>query len=184
MSFFSVLFLLPAMLTSEQPFPKHISSKFIPRFQMVDAGIYRGGQPIREGFELLKRHGIKTVINLRTENDEAAIVKELGMNYIHLPINLKMWSKIPDKAIQRYFEIVNDPANHPIFFHCRRGADRTGALAGFYRIAVQGWGAEKAYKEARDIGMRWWYPAVKDQMYEFSRDYTAYLKPATVPASR
>ncbi len=40
-------------------------------------------------------------------------------------------------------------------------------MAAFYRIAVQGWDAKKAYDEARGIGMRWWYPAVKGQVYGF-----------------
>ena len=137
---------------------------------MISAGLYRGGQPGREGFEFLKTNGIKTVINLRAENDEEVIVKKLGMNYVHIPISITMWSKIPDGAIDQYFKVLNDPANYPIFFHCRRGADRTGALAGFYRIAYQGWEPGKAYGEARSIGLRWWFPAIKQQIYTFKRD--------------
>jgi hypothetical protein len=49
-----------------------------------------------------------------------------------------------------------------------RGADRTGALAGFYRIAVQGWDPKRAYDEARDIGMRWWFPKIKKQINKFN----------------
>jgi protein tyrosine/serine phosphatase len=174
----TLLFLLPALLVSE-PKVESISTGDIPRFQMIDDGLYRGGQPELEGFEFLKNKGIKTVINLRTENGEEQIVKELGLNYIHIPISIKMWSKIPNAAIQEYFKVLNDPANYPIFFHCRRGADRTGALAGFYRIAVQGWEPKKAYSEARDIGMRWWYPAIKQQIYDFNgRKIEADLTPS------
>ena len=146
-----------------------LSTREIPRFQMIASGLYRGGQPGRPGFEYLGKNGIKTVINLRTENGEEAIVKELGMNYVHIPMSIKPWSKIPEEAISRYFEILNDPANYPIFFHCRRGADRTGAMAGFYRIAVQGWEPKKVYGEARDIGMRWWFRGLKGQLYDFTK---------------
>jgi protein tyrosine/serine phosphatase len=148
--------------------PPDVSPSDIPRFQMIADGLYRGGQPDRDGFEYLKKSGFKTVINLRTGNDEEAIVRELGMNYVHIPISIKFWSKIPDRAIEAYFKILNDPANYPIFFHCRRGADRTGAMAGFYRISVQGWEAKKAYSEARNIGMRWWFPGLKKQLYAFT----------------
>jgi protein tyrosine phosphatase (PTP) superfamily phosphohydrolase (DUF442 family) len=141
----------------------------IPRFQMIADGLYRGGQPEREGFEHLKKNGFKTVINFRTENDEESIVRELGLNYVHIPVSITFWSKIPDKVIDEYFRILSDPANYPIFFHCRRGADRTGAMAGFYRIAMQGWEPKKAYSEARDIGMRWWYPGLKRQLHAFKR---------------
>jgi len=135
---------------------------------MMADGVFRGGQPDKKGFAFLKQQGVKTIINLRMENDEEAIVKQLGMNYIQIAIDdPKPWSKIPDQAIAKYFEVLNDPANYPVFFHCRRGADRTGALAALYRIAKQGWDARKAYDEARDIGLRWWYSAIKDQVFEF-----------------
>jgi protein tyrosine/serine phosphatase len=146
---------------------------------MVADGLYRGGQPDEEDFETLKEFGIKTIINLRTENGEKAVVEELGMNYIHIPITITPFSRIPAKAIDKYFEVVNNPANYPIFFHCRRGADRTGAMAGFYRMAAQGWDSRKAYSEARDIGFRWWYPRIKEQILKFNRDSYAALSPAT-----
>nr|UXE44161.1 hypothetical protein Hi04_10k_c1170_00008 [uncultured bacterium] len=136
---------------------------------MVADGLYRGGQPERVGFEYLKSHGVKTIINLRPENEEEPIVRELRMKYVHIPISIKIWSKIPQPAIDQYFEVLSDPSNYPIFFHCRRGAERTGAMAGFYRIATQGWEPAKAYSEARDIGMRWWFTGLKQQIQSFKR---------------
>jgi tyrosine-protein phosphatase SIW14 len=144
------------------------SSNNIPRFQMLTTGVYRGGQPDKKGFEFLKQQGVKTVINLRMENDEETTVKQLGMNYVQIAIDdPRPTSRISEQAISKYFEIVNNPENYPIFFHCRRGADRTGAMAALYRIAYQGWDAKKAYSEARDIGLRWWYVAIKKQLMEF-----------------
>jgi protein tyrosine/serine phosphatase len=140
----------------------------IPRFQKVADGFYRGGQPDQAGFEFLKKEGIKTIINLRDEDDrERSVVNKLGMNYVHLPMSVSFFSKIAQKDIKAYFDLLNDPANYPIFIHCRRGADRTGAMVGFYRIAVQGWDGKKAYDEARKIGMRWWYPGLKGQLKDF-----------------
>jgi tyrosine-protein phosphatase SIW14 len=162
--------------------PAYSSTHTIPRFQMLADGVYRGGQPGREGFEYLKKTGIKTVINLRVENDEEGVVRELGMNYVHIPINLKLWSTIPEKAVAHYFRVINNPENYPIFFHCKRGADRTGALAGFYRITFQGWEPRNAYSEARSIGMRWWYQALKQQLYSFKKPNLALIK--TVEAAQ
>lgn len=160
------LVLLPVALVAG-PSTNLPPSVDIPRFQMVAEGLYRGGQPDQAGFAYLKQTGIKTIINLRTENDEAAIVTSLGMNYVHIPMEVQPWSRISDEDIQKYFEVVNNPANYPIFFHCRRGADRTGVMAGFYRVAIQGWDGKKAYAEARKVGMRWWYAGLKDQLYSF-----------------
>ena len=178
---FLLLFQLPvssASSVSSSPLPEALSTKDIPRFQMLAAGLYRGGQPARIGFEYLKKNGFKTVINLREENDEERIVKELGMKYVHIPVSIQPWARIPDSAIDEYFKVLSDPANYPVFFHCRRGADRTGALAGFYRISAQGWEPQKAYNEARDIGLRWWYRAIRDQIYSFKREFAISAKTA------
>jgi protein tyrosine/serine phosphatase len=150
---------------ASKPIP---STKHIPRFRMVAEGFYRGGQPEGlAGFQFLKQQGFKTIINLRQENDEASVVKRLGMNYVHLPMSVSPWSKIPQSSIAKYFQVMSNPDNYPIFIHCRRGADRTGAMVGFYRIAAQGWNGKRAHSEARDIGMRWWYPGLKKQLYDF-----------------
>jgi hypothetical protein len=52
----------------------------------------------------------------------------------------------------------------PIFFHWRRSADRTGMFAALYRVTSQKWDPKKAYDEARDIGMRWFYSGLKSQI--------------------
>src|SRR5262245_30790008 len=97
------------LLNSFVPAPptEPLSTKTIPRFQMIASGLYRGGQPELEGFEFLKTNGIKTVINLRTENDEERVVQQLGMNYVHIPISIQAWSKIPQSAIDQYFKVLS-----------------------------------------------------------------------------
>ena len=67
-----------------------------------------------------------------------------------------------------FFKIVDDVEQGHVFVHCHRGADRTGAMVAFYRIARQGWAAEKAAKEARDIGMRSWYKGLQAQIKAFT----------------
>jgi len=138
----------------------------IPRFQAVTESLFRGGQPTDTGFRFLKQKGIKTVVNLREENDERELVERLGMKYIHIPS--KAWDPFPEQAIQTFFQVLNDPSNRPVFVHCGRGADRTGAMVGLFRIAFQGWDGKRAYQEARAMGMRWWYRDLKKQLYEFA----------------
>ncbi len=173
------LLLFPTIVAARPP--AEIPAKGeIPRFATIADGLYRGGQPTQKGFQFLKDKGIKTVINLRAESDdEAKFVEKLGMNYVRIPVDeILPWSKIPEAAIAKYFELVNNPANYPIFFHCRRGADRTGSLAAFYRMGIQHWDADKAYSEARDIGMRWWFSGLKAQIYNFHPAPPSELQPA------
>jgi protein tyrosine/serine phosphatase len=161
--FIVLCLLLPAILSARA------SSEGVARFSVLADGLYRGGQPTPAGFQFLKEKGIKTIINLRSEdNHESELVQALGMNYVHIPVDeVWPWSQLPPDAIAKYFELVNNPANYPIFFHCLRGADRTGTFAALYRMAIQGWNAQKAYAEARNIGMRWYFAGLKSQIYTF-----------------
>jgi tyrosine-protein phosphatase SIW14 len=143
-----------------------LSEGAIPRFQRVTEGLYRGGRPTPAGLAFLKQKGVKTVVDLRSGDGEKALVEKLGMKYVHLPISA--WHRVPDETIQTFFQIVRDPANQPVFVHCQRGADRVGVMVGFYRIAFQGWDGEKAYREARAMGMSWWFRGLKRQLYEFA----------------
>jgi protein tyrosine/serine phosphatase len=149
----------------------------IERFQQVDERLYRGAQPTEAGFRRLKELGVRTVVNLRMEPDakrtnEKQIVESLGMRYIGLPVEdgnfFTRSRRIPDDAIRGFFSIVTAAENGPVFVHCHRGADRTGAVMAFYRIARQGWDSQRALKEAREIGLRSWYRGLQDQIAQFS----------------
>ena len=155
--------------------PAEVSERDLAAFREVAGGLYRAGQPTPKGFALLKRRGIKTVINLRAQNDEEPVVKNLGMKYVQIP--LSAWHRVPDEAMQTFFAVLRDAENYPVIVHCERGADRTGTMVGFYRIAFQGWSADRAYEEARNLGMRWWYWTLKNQLYEFARTRRAVEPP-------
>ena len=42
-----------------------VTAPGVPNFHKVNDGLYRGGQPSRQGFESLAKLGIKTVLDLR-----------------------------------------------------------------------------------------------------------------------
>jgi protein tyrosine phosphatase (PTP) superfamily phosphohydrolase (DUF442 family) len=136
----------------------------IKRFARVDVRLYRGGQPEPSDFSRLRDVGIRTIVSLRTDDDEREIVESLGMNFVHIPITLRPFGLaggVSTSDIQRFLRIVDDPSSEVVFVHCRRGADRTGVFIGAYRIVRQQWSPEDAYEEAREIGMRWWYFPVR-----------------------
>jgi len=155
------------------------NSHAIPRFDQVAEGFYRGGQPRRQGYEYLKQLGVKTVINLRAENQEAEEVKSLGLHYVHIPMSPR--ERVPESKIQMFFQVLRDRDNYPVFVHCEHGADRTGFMVGLYRIAFQDWSADRAYEEARAHGMSWWYLSLKHQLYEFADRRAAPAATQTYP---
>ena len=49
--------------------------------------------------------------------------------------------------------MLEDSTTGPVFVHCQRGADRTGAVIASYRIEHDGWDSARALKEAMANGM-------------------------------
>ncbi|NIO81050.1 MAG: hypothetical protein GTN53_10610 [Candidatus Aminicenantes bacterium] len=128
--------------------PKHwavaIERESLPNFYKVSDTLYRGAQPRKQGFEELKKLGIKTVVNLRGSSRERILVEEAGLKYYQIP----MFAAFPKKKkFARFLEIVSDPSNHPVFVHCKHGADRTGAAVAIYRIKIQNWNVEESINE-------------------------------------
>jgi protein tyrosine/serine phosphatase len=54
-----------------------------------------------------------------------------------------------------------------VFFHCARGADRTGMFGAIYRIEVEGWTNAEAIEEMQAFGYNDFY---KD-LIGYVRDY-------------
>lgn len=161
-----LVLIAPFWAVRAQPPREMSNSQAIPRFDQVAEGFYRGGQPRRQGYEYLKQLGVKTVINLRAENQEAEEVKSLGLHYVHIPMS--PWERVPESKIQMFFQVLRDRDNYPVFVHCEHGADRTGFMVGLYRIAFQDWSADRAYEEARAHGMWPWHLSLKYQLYGFA----------------
>ncbi len=110
----------------------------VPNLAVVDPApqaIYRGGQPSKAGFKTLKEMGVKTVIDLRDDGVpwEKDVVTANGMTYVNIPSNA---ARISPKTIATFLAAVS-AAERPIYFHCKRGRDRTGLQAACYRLVNQ-----------------------------------------------
>jgi len=131
------------------------STPGINNFHQIDANVYRGGQPTETGFKYLASVGVKVVIDLR-EHDGRALAEEKvvtasGMRYVNVP----MTGLTPPTAdeTRKILALLEDPAAGPVFVHCKRGADRTGAVIAAYRIDHDKWDNARALREAMDDHM-------------------------------
>lgn len=144
----------------------------LPNFRRVDDLLFRGGQPKPGGFARLARLGVKTVVNLR-DDDERAIsegeeARAAGLRYYNVPFG--RLGRPSDAEVERVLQLIGAPENQPVFVHCRRGADRTGLVVAIYRMTHDGWTAERAQEEANHLGMARWQLAKKDYIKDFYRD--------------
>lgn len=154
------------------------SAPGVPNFHVVNDKVLRGGQPDKPGFQSLSAWGVHTILDLRESGersiDENKLVTALGMRYVNVPMR-GMATPTKDQ-ITRALAVLNDPQAGPVFIHCRRGADRTGAIVACYRISHDNWGNQQALAEARGYGMS----VFQVQIKSFVARYQPYGAPAQV----
>jgi tyrosine-protein phosphatase SIW14 len=121
----------------------------ILNFAKVSDALYRGGHPSAEGFAKLKGRGVRTVVSLRTFNVHRSRLRGLGLRYVHISFKA---GHAEDEDVVRFLKVMADPANHPVFVHCKWGTDRSGLMAAVYRMVVEGWPRERAIAEMRAMG--------------------------------
>jgi protein tyrosine/serine phosphatase len=121
-------------------------------FSVVVPGVIaRTGTPDSGGFNWLKTHGWKSVINLRTTDDNTySDFVANHFQYQWLPIGNGI-APTPDQARTFLCYVVN-PANQPVVVHDNSGAERVSMFIALYRYAVQGWPMDAAVKEEKLYG--------------------------------
>lgn len=178
------LFLL-TVTTSLTAAPSQPSARGVGHFFKVNDQLYRGAQPTEEGFQSLAKLGVKTIIDLREPSDrsewEEGVVKGDGMRYLAFPIS--GLAAPSDTQIHDILKVLNDPSEGPVFVHCKRGKDRTGAIVACYRIQHDGWDNAKALKEARDLGMSWFEIPKQQFVMRFRLDGNQPNEVPVIPAT-
>ena len=101
-------------------------------------GLYAtSGQPSEAQFQLIKDAGYERVINLAPtsmlENsliEEAQILRDLGLEYIHIPVDFK---DPTDADFDQFVEHVTDHGDSKIWVHCAANM-RVSAFTYRYRV--------------------------------------------------
>lgn len=155
----AILFSQPAVrrLAAKDPAAAKTSSFAEPRndlpglknFAKVSDTLYRGAQPSKKGFETLRIQGIKTVVDLRDEHSDHALLRGTGLQYVEIRCN--PWN-VKESQIVEFLKVVHDPKNQPVFVHCEYGSDRTGIMVGAYRMLDQNRSADEAIRELYRFG--------------------------------
>lgn len=123
----------------------------IKNFGRIDDSYYRGAQPEGHDYSDLASLGIRTVINLTSddaEKNEKSMVEAAGMKYVQIP----MTTHVPPTPAQiaEFLQIVNDSASGPVYVHCVGGRHRTGVMTAIYRMA-HGWNADQSFQEMKQF---------------------------------
>jgi protein-tyrosine phosphatase len=106
----------------------------IHNLRVVDDRVWGGGNPTREGYEALARHGVTTVVDLRAEpyrHHDDEFIRAQGVEVVHLEI--RDGQTPPDELVDRFVEIVAQ-SKGTVFLHCGAGVGRTGTVAAAYLV--------------------------------------------------
>ena len=141
----------------------------IKNFGRINDSYYRGAQPQNQDYANLAAFGIRTVINLTSddaETNEKMMVENAGMKYHQIPMNTHV---TPTTAqLTEFLGIVNDPASQPVYVHCVGGKHRTGVMTAVYRM-ISGWNADQAFKEMKqyDFGPSFLHSEFKNFVFRY-----------------
>ncbi len=118
-------------------------------------GVITGGQPTEEQLQQAKDSGVKVVVNLRAKGEKGELVNEgekvaeLGMKYVHMPIESKAWNGLNEDNAKKLAELLTEG---PVLVHCTSG-ERAGALFALKAFYVDKQSAEEALKVGEDHGL-------------------------------
>jgi protein tyrosine/serine phosphatase len=160
-----------------------VSTIRISNFGRVNDTYYRGAQPKGRDYADLAALGVKTVIDLQGDGDnanEAKLVEASGMRFHRIGMTPRVAPTAEQLAT--FLRIVNDPAQQPVYVHCAGGRHRTGVMTAVYRMEKDGWDADRAFKEMKkyDFGFDFLHPEFKKFVFAYSpqRDRVASVQDA------
>jgi tyrosine-protein phosphatase SIW14 len=141
-----------------------ISLPGIPNAGKISDSLFRGAQPDVSHLDELKKIGITTIVDLRSESSgtrerEKIMAESLGMHFISIPVD--GFSNPTSAQLAEFFTLFRQTPLQKIFVHCQYGKDRTGVFIASYRIAFDHWTANQAMKEMLAFGFnRGWHPSM------------------------
>jgi protein tyrosine/serine phosphatase len=159
-----------------KPAQADVSRITIDNFGRINSNYYRGAQPEGRDYADLAALGIKTLINLTSDDaqaNEESMAQKVGMKHIHIPMTTRVAPTAGE--IVQFLKVATDPASQPVYVHCVGGRHRTGVMTAVYRIAQEHWSAEQAFKEMKqyNFGADFLHPEFKKFVYGFPAFLTA-----------
>src|SRR5215471_5278098 len=164
----TVAFTLPAAAqsivgkdkTGPVPNPVNLDTTgmFQAKFVSVGDDMFIGGQPTEKALRDLRAKGVTTVVNLRMPQemsqvgfDEAALIKELGMKYVYIPMRGTPENPYGPKQLDTFAEAMSS-ADGKVLLHCTI-AWRASHLWAAYLIRERKMPVETVLTQTRSINL-------------------------------
>jgi tyrosine-protein phosphatase SIW14 len=150
--------------SSSPPSAEKFSLPGISNAGKISDSLFRGAQPHLSHLDELKKLGITTIVDLRSESShtrerERVQAESLGIHFVSIPVG--GFSAPTSAQLAEFFTLLRDAPPQKVFVHCEFGEDRTGVFIAAYRIAFQHWSSDQALAEMLRFGFnRFWHPSM------------------------
>ena len=121
----------------------------IHNYRAVDDMLGTSGQPTESQLAAVAQAGFTTVINLALHDDpryslpdEAATVRSLGLDYVHIPVQFAAPTR---SDLLAFFDAMDAHRDEKVWVHCAANM-RVSVFLGLYRMLRQGWSRERAFE--------------------------------------
>ena len=146
------------MGTVPAPVALDTRGQFQDKFAKVGDDVFISGQPTAQALRKLRDQGVTTVVNLRSPPemarvgfDEAALVKELGMEYVYLPMRGTKELPYSPAAVKSFSDAMSN-AKGKVLLHCTI-AWRASHLWAAYLIQYRDVPVATALEQTRSINL-------------------------------
>lgn len=153
-------------------FAQKLTVSGLPNLGKVSDQLYRGAQPNISNLDELKKLGVTTVVDLRSESshireEERRRTESLGMHFVSIPVG--GFSNPSAAQLAQFFALLRQSPSEKVFVHCRFGHDRTGVFVATYRIAFDHWSADQAITEMNAFGFNHrFHPSMSAYVRDFA----------------
>lgn len=120
--------------------------KDIYNYQFLNENLSSSGMPTAEQMKEVAEAGTQVVINLAPAivkdalPNEDSLVKSLGMEYVHIPVE---WNKPTKQNLEDFFAAMDEHQGEKVLVHCQANY-RASSFVMLYRVLKLGWKKEEA----------------------------------------
>jgi protein tyrosine/serine phosphatase len=166
----------------------------LKHFAEIDStGVYKGSRPKSDAdFRFLQSLHVKYIVDVEVPLMpwESYLERRKARKYgITVLLGIMNASPIApsEKHVDHILAILHDDRNHPIYFHCKWGRDRTAIIAALYQMYFENMSEEAAMQYLHDNGYGFKFGWLRAGLIRYVRKHPtppADLAPgSTTPAS-
>ena len=161
-----LLFAAPAFASDASDAPDTKALAALPNFAVLTPTLSTSGKLQAGDVAVVAKAGIRHVINLRPDSetpefDEAAVVRDAGLQYHSLPI--RGAQDLTVENVARFDRLITEVGEQATLIHCS-SSNRVGAMQALRAAWIQGKPAGIALAEGRRWGLKGLEAEVRDRL--------------------